>query len=150
MVNAELVRNLLKELEAERGVPIQLKVEKSSPALELRANTDEYFGALYDREVTIVPVEGKGREYEIAAQFAGTYSGVGMLQKLIEKTMTGEWEDLNGPMNIDFFKVRTDGIFALVHGTYHPDGIIKPHPGFENAKTPYELKVADLSLKLIE
>ncbi|HLC90639.1 MAG TPA: hypothetical protein VJI15_02620 [Candidatus Nanoarchaeia archaeon] len=154
MVDPQLVNQLLKELERERGIQVQLSIETAEPADELKANEGEYLGAFYDRGVTVTRVEGRGAEYDIAARFAGDYASVADLLNLVERTQREELspEKMNGPMNICRFSVKTDGIFAIVHGTYGPDGTesLRPHPGFENAETPYKIKVADLSLKFIE
>ncbi len=153
MVNGELVRNLIMELEKERGSAVQLRIEIPNPYIDVVSHEHQYLGSLGQRHTTVTPISGKGAEYIIAGKFAGEYNTLVELCERVRGIASQELppgnQSMDAPLNIRQFLVRTDGIFAQVDGTYHPDGVLKMHPGFENARTPYELKVADISLRLM-
>ena len=155
MVNAELVRQLLKELEAERNGPVQLQVKTIEYYSEMTSleGEENYLGSFADRPVSVVAVPGEGVEYTMAQQLAGYYLTVKDMFKRLHNIKQPEMLDLDGPMNIEDLFVRGSGIFARMMGTYGDNNIIKAHPGHEEdfeAHRSYDIKVADISLKLIE
>lgn len=138
---------LLQELEEEYGGPVQLQATASGKR-HLRT-----IGDLTQRPLVVVPVEGKGAEYDIAQKLGGSYQNIRQVQKKAERVVCDYLPPRNtspdAPMNISRIEVTTYGIFARVSGTYEPDGILKPHPGYEGPNE-YDLKIADVNLALIE
>ena len=96
MVNAELVRQLLKELEAERNGPVQLQVKTIEYYSEMTSleGEENYLGAFDDRPVSVVAVPGEGVEYKLAQHLAGDYLTVKDLFQRLRKIKQPEMLDL--------------------------------------------------------
>ncbi len=138
MVNPELVRQLLKELEAEKGRPVQLRAD--TPKSEEYADGPvgygrEYFGGFVDRPIKVTCVEGLHKKHEDSKQFSGDYASLANLHERVNQ-FNQTWQKRN-PSEFDpKYQVSVRGIFA------------DPVPAGWGLH--YETKVADISLKLIE
>ncbi len=151
MIDGDLVDTLLRQLEQAYNVPVQLKIEPLQPGQEFSPPSGHYLGDFFTRTVTVKPVAGTGREYEIASHFAGTHTVRGLLttvEDLFREYRQGD----EAPMNILRFSVRSDGIYAVVNGVYGPSGHLEVPPGFEGntlSDRPFHLKVANLELHVV-
>ncbi len=137
MVDQELVRRLLKELEAEKGCPVEIRVDTPrSLRYAGGQNVDgrEYFGAFMDRPVEVKRVKGLGLKHLAARQFSGSHNSFAAVYRLVDEYNSRK--QLKKGVYDAPFEITPEGIFA------------EPVPaGWGNA---YHTKVADITLKLIE
>ena len=143
----ETIRELIKKLEVERGVPVEFMLKA------LGSPDPEVFGDLRDRQYTVRGLKESGVEFDIGRILAGQYQSFGSLSAAVERIkcayLPPHNTDMNAPMNIEGIEPRAQGIYALVNGTYK-DGALTPHPGFESRAEPYYIKIADVSVSFLE
>ena len=139
MVNQELVRQLLKELEAEKGRPVELRADTPESQRWVGGAIErgrEYFGRFVDRPVSVTRVDGLGLKYLDARRFSGDYETLEELYGKVRE-FNDNWMKKKDPLPpLGKYQATPEGIFA--------DPVRKGH-GYG-----YETKVADISLKLIE
>ncbi|MBS3124497.1 hypothetical protein J4437_07775 [Candidatus Woesearchaeota archaeon] len=198
MVNSELVKQLLRELEAEKCCPVQIQTET-------QFGTKEYFGSFLERSVVVKRVENLDEKYYFDIDLIeGKYSSLKQLytkieelnvlfnmpsdntsvkkahllvKELIEKR-TGISESLDGSIYDTIENIfQIDRVWSRGHHAQHvpisevydvlnnakmiylkynfkprPDGIyheVSDSDDFCSDETD-EIKVADITLKLIE
>lgn len=138
MVNPLLIRQLLRELEAEHGCPVQLRADTPVSvkwAEGERIGGRKYFGRFESRAVTVTIVKDLRDKNRDVEQFAGSYTSLNVLYNRIEN-FNRQWRESNPTEYDDKYLASAEGIFA------------DPVPA--GWGTSYETKVADITIKLIE
>lgn len=89
MVNQELVKQLLKELEAEKGCPVQIRIDTPESGMcvsDSLINGSEYFGSFYERSVMVRMVDNLENKYVgDVGLIEGEYESLIHLQAKIEE-----------------------------------------------------------------
>lgn len=89
MVNPELIRRLLKELEAEKGCPVQLQAdtpqsEGEGPGLQVSGRT--YFGSFVERAIVVKRLPDLDEKYfHDVGLIEGEYESLALLERRIEE-----------------------------------------------------------------
>ncbi len=84
MVDQDLVRELLKQLEAEKGCAVQLRVD--TPLSERGRDVEDYFGAFSQRAVTVCRVSRLNKRYfSDVTLIEGEYKSLEQLQGRIQE-----------------------------------------------------------------
>ncbi len=200
MVNPELVRELLRQLEAEKGGPVQLQVDTPESerysqeygsvdhAMYIRAKGRELFGAFSDRKVSVKRIESLEDIYlHDVALLEGEYERLEDLQQRIQDyNVLYSWPMPNTPAQKAFDIVQANVRGTLVHNSIAanfdggqsrwglhretverilqkngiiylqhniiagPDGVYNDRSSGGSIKIVDEVKIADITLKLIE
>ena len=109
MVNKELIRVLLKELEREKGCPVQIRVDtQASERYSNDGPSREYFGKFENRGAIIRRVSSLDPKYEHdVSLMGGEYASLNDLNKMINKYII--------LYRIPALGTDVDKVFDLIH-----------------------------------